>query len=72
MVKNPPANEGDSDLILESGRSPGERNGNPFQYSCLENPMETGAWWATVYMRLQDLATKSPPPTTPNSVKSNV
>ena len=34
--------------------------------------METGAWWATVYMRLQDLATKSPPPTTPNSVKSNV
>ena len=32
-----------------SGRSPGEGNGNPLQYSCLENPMEGGAWWATVY-----------------------
>ena len=31
------------------GRSPGEGNGNPLQYSCLENPMEKGAWWATVY-----------------------
>ena len=42
-------NVGDSGLIPESGRSPGEGNGNPLQYSCLENPMEGGAWWATVH-----------------------
>ena len=35
--------------IPGSGRSPGEGNGNPFQYSCLENPMARGAWWATVH-----------------------
>ena len=35
--------------ILGSGRSPGEGNGNPLQYSCLENPMDRGAWWATVH-----------------------
>ena len=40
---------GDLGSILESGRSPGEGNGNPLQYSCLENPMGRGAWWATVY-----------------------
>ena len=38
---------GDRGLILGSGRSPGEGNGNPLQYSCLENPMDRGAWWAT-------------------------
>ena len=38
---------GDPGLILGSGRSPGEGNGNPLQYSCLENPMDRGAWWAT-------------------------
>ena len=38
MVKNPPANQGDTDLIPESGRSPGEGNGNPLQYSCWEIP----------------------------------
>ena len=38
VVKDPPANTGDADLILESGRSPGEGDGNPLQYSCLENP----------------------------------
>ena len=38
----------DARLIPESGRSPGEGNGNPFQYSCLENSMERGAWWAIV------------------------
>ena len=38
MVKNPPANAGDVGSILGSGRSPGEGNGNPLQYSCLENP----------------------------------
>ena len=45
MVRNPPANAGDTGdagLIPELGRSPGERNGNPLQYSCLENPMDRG------------------------------
>ena len=46
---NPPASSGDSGLIPGSGRSPGEGNGNPLQYSCLENAMERGAWWATVH-----------------------
>ena len=52
MVKNPPANAGDVrdvDSILGSGRSPGERNGNPLQYSCLGNPMDRGAWQARVH-----------------------
>ena len=50
VVKNPPANAGDredADLILELRRSPGKGNGNPFQYSCLENSMERESWWAT-------------------------
>ena len=42
MVKNPPANAGDTGLIPGSGRYPGEGNGYPLQFSCLENPMETG------------------------------
>ena len=52
MVKNPPticADAGDPDLIPGSGRSPGEGNGNPLQYSCLGNPMERRAWWTTVH-----------------------
>ena len=52
VVKNLPANAGDlGDVgwIPGLGRSPGGRNGNPFQYSCLENPMDWGAWWATVH-----------------------
>ena len=49
VVKNPPDNAGDADLIPGSGRSPGEGNGNPLQYSCLGNPMDRGAWWATVH-----------------------
>ena len=49
MVKNAPANAGDSGLVPGLGRSPGEENGNPFQYSCLENSMNRGAWWATVH-----------------------
>ena len=40
---------GDLGLIPGSGRSPGEGNGNPLQYSCLENPMDGGVWWATVH-----------------------
>ena len=49
VLKNPPANTGDSGSIPGSGRSPGEGNDNPLQYSCLGNPMGRGAWWATVH-----------------------
>ena len=49
MVKNLPANAGDLGLIPGLGRSPGEGNGNPLQFSCLENPMDRGAWQATVH-----------------------
>ena len=48
MVKNAPANAGDTDSIPESGRSPGGGNGNPLQYSCLETSMGSGAWRAAV------------------------
>ena len=48
-VKNPLTNAGDAGLIPGSGRSPGEGNGNSFQYSCPGNPMDRGAWWATVH-----------------------
>ena len=44
VVKNLTANGGDTDLILGLGKSPGEGNGNLFQYSCLGNPMDRGAW----------------------------
>ena len=52
MLKNPPANAGDTGdagLIPGSGRSPGGGNGNSLQYSCLGNPMGRGAWQATVH-----------------------
>ena len=49
MVKNPSANAGDVNSIPESGRFPGEGNGNPLQDSCLENSTDRGAWWATVH-----------------------
>ena len=52
MVKNPPADAGDMrdvGLIPQSGRPPGEGNGNSLQQSCLENPMDRGAWQATVH-----------------------
>ena len=48
-VKASASNAGDPGLIPEQGRSPGEGNGNPLQYSCLENPMKRGAWKATVH-----------------------
>ena len=48
VVKNLPANAGDMGLIPGSGRSPGEGNGNTLNYSCLENPIDRGAWWAPV------------------------
>ena len=47
-VKNLPANAGDMGSVSGSGRFPGEGNGNPLQYSCLGNPVDTGAWPATV------------------------
>ena len=52
VLKNLPAKVGDRrdvGSIPGSGRSPGGGNGNPLQYSCLENPMNKGAWWATAY-----------------------
>ena len=49
MVKESACNVGDLGSIPGSGRSPGEGNGNPLQYSCLENSMDGGAWWATVH-----------------------
>ena len=48
-VKNPPANARASGLTPGSERSPGEGNSNPLQYSCLENLMDRGPWWATVH-----------------------
>ena len=52
MVKNLPANAGDTrdaDSIPGSQRSPGGRHGDPLQYTCLENLMDRGTWWATVH-----------------------
>ena len=52
MVKNLPVSAGDkrdTGSISGSGRSPGEGRGNPLPYSCLENPMDRGAWWAIVH-----------------------
>ena len=52
VVRNPRANSGGiryTGSIPELGRSPGEGNGNPFLYSCLENPMDRGAWWAMIH-----------------------
>ena len=52
VVKNPPANTGevrDAGSVPGLGRSPGEGHCNPLQYSCLENPMASGAWWATIH-----------------------
>ena len=49
VSKDSACNAGDPSLIPGSGRSPGEGNGNPLQYSCLENPMDKGAWQATVH-----------------------
>ena len=49
VVKNPPANAGNEGSILGWGRCPGAGNGNPLQYSCLENPMDRGAWQTIVH-----------------------
>ena len=69
VVKNPLANSGDIRdpvCVPGSGRSPGERKGNPLQYSCLENPMDTGAWQAAGHQiakswtQLKRLSTHTP------------
>ena len=49
MVRDLPANAEDTALIPGSGKSPGEGNGSLLQYSCLENPMDRGTWWAAVH-----------------------
>ena len=49
MVKESACSAGDPGVIPRLGRSPGEGNGYPLQYSCLENTMDRGAWWATVH-----------------------
>ena len=56
-VKNPPANAGDTSLIPGSRRSPRGGNGNPLQYSCLEYPLDRGAWWGTVHGIAKELDT---------------
>ena len=66
VVKNSPAKAGNSSLIPGLGRSHGEGNGNPLQYPCLENPMDRGAWWATVHRaaRVRHNLAAEPPPGT--------
>ena len=52
VVKTPPVSAGDAGVVgsfLALGRSPGGRHGNPLQYSCLENPVDRGVWWAAVH-----------------------
>ena len=59
VVKNPPAHAGDgrdAELIPASGKIPGGGHGIPLQYSCLENPMDRGAWWATEGHKESDTA----------------
>ena len=73
MVKNPPANAGDirdKGSIPGSGRSAGEEHGNPFQYSFPENPMDRGAWWATV-LRVAKSRTRLKCPTSATTLYHN-
>ena len=58
MVKELAYNAGDPGSIPEGGRSSGERDGNPVQYSCLENSMDRGAWWATIHRVAESDTTK--------------
>ena len=57
VVENLPARAGDMGLIPGLGKSPGEGNGNPLQYSCLENPIDRGAWWAIIHEAEEELDT---------------
>ena len=56
VVKNLPADAGDTSSIPRSGRAPGEGNGNLLQYSCLKSSMDRGTWWATVHGVTKSLA----------------
>ena len=72
-VKNLPADAvdvGDVGLIPGSGRSPGEGHDSPLQYSCLENPMDRGAWWATVYRVTKSQIWLSTHVCTPGDIRS--
>ena len=71
MVKNLPANAGHLGLIPGSGGSPGEGNGNPFQYSCLENSMDRGAWQTVVHGFAKELGMTEALSTAISSVQSN-
>ena len=57
VVKNPPVNAGDTSSIPGLGRSPGEGHATPLQYSSLENSVDRGAWWVTVYWGCKELDT---------------
>ena len=75
VVKNPPAKTGgirDLGSVPGLGRSPGEGNGNPLQYSCLENPMDRGAWRATVHGITKESETTATTPTTTTRVIHNI
>ena len=75
VVKNPPANAGDTGLIPESGRPSGEGNGNLLRCSRLGNPMNRGAWWATVCrvaIVRQDLKTKQHKRELPREVRKRL
>ena len=72
-VKNPPANVGDirdGDSISGMGRSPGEGNSKPIQYSCLGNPTDGGDWWATVHGVTESQTQLKQLSTHPQSLKS--
>ena len=56
-IKNPPPNVGEAGSIPGWGRPPGEGNGNPPQYSCLDNPMDRGVWWAIVHAVIRESVT---------------
>ena len=60
MIKNSPVKAGDVGSIPASRRSPGGGNGNPLQYSCLENPMDREAWWAAVDWVMLDMTVTEP------------
>ena len=55
VVKNLSVNAGDAGSISGLSRSPGEGNGNPLQYFCLQNPVDRGAWWAAVHTVAREL-----------------
>ena len=62
-IKNLPANAGDPGSVSGPGRSSAEGNGYPLWYSCLENPMDGGAWWATVHGLAESDTTETNTPT---------